>query len=229
MRCNPQAAPLAIESQPSFIECALPWRTYEKTLGAIRTSTSPGAVPHEFAGLLRTTGANRASICPTFGLFFSSVMSPRLHAWSAPFGTDPGSVGNLSRFARYAQLQLSDARGSLRNQMNKPCCCDEACESVETTTNLFAACTWRVEPQVAFCENSGKLDPLGSAHQQVTVLSGSVNKFSAPFSILLHRISPSRACSSITGLTICWPTCFCSRCRLRITRRNPDHLFARQV
>src|SRR5207245_2261110 len=100
-------------------------------------------------GLLRTTGANRASICPTFGLFFSSVMSPRLHAWSAPFGTDPGSVGNLSRFARYAQLQLSDARGSLRNQMNKPCCCDESCESVETTTNLFAACTWRVEPQVA--------------------------------------------------------------------------------
>ena len=52
-----------------------------------------------------------------------------------------------------------------KNETNKACCCDELCESVETATNLFAACTWRAESQVAFCENGGKLGSLGAAHE----------------------------------------------------------------
>src|SRR6516162_9287691 len=47
----------------------------------------------------------------------------------------------------------------------KPCCCDEFCESVETTTTLFPACTWRVESPAPFCENSGKLESLASAYE----------------------------------------------------------------
>src|SRR5690349_7843385 len=44
----------------------------------------------------------------------------------------------------------------LKNKTNKPCCCDDSCESVETTPNRFPAFTCSCDSPAPFCENSGK-------------------------------------------------------------------------
>lgn len=45
----------------------------------------------------------------------------------------------------------------LENKTNKPCCCDDSCESVETAANHFFGFTYCRNLQAPFCENSGKL------------------------------------------------------------------------
>ena len=44
----------------------------------------------------------------------------------------------------------------LKNRTMKPCCCDDACESVETAPKRFPPCTCRADFPAPFCENRGK-------------------------------------------------------------------------
>jgi len=44
----------------------------------------------------------------------------------------------------------------LKKRTMKPCCCDDACESVETAPKRFPACTCRADFPAPFCENRGK-------------------------------------------------------------------------
>jgi hypothetical protein len=59
---------------------------------------------------------------------------------------------------------------------------------VETAKTPIAELVYRAPFQVVFCENSGKRRPYQSAHHEFSDFAHSVNKFSAPFSSLLHKV-----------------------------------------
>src|SRR3979490_2023794 len=82
----------------------------------------------------------------------------------------------------------------------KACCCDERCESVETSQTPIAYSVYGLELQVAFCENRGKTEPYLRVRCEFRIWSTPINIFSAPFSSLLHRIQIQDGKGILKGL-----------------------------
>jgi hypothetical protein len=51
---------------------------------------------------------------------------------------------------------ISSARDLSEKEKSKPCCCNDPCESVETTPSCFSAFACSRHFPAPFCENSGK-------------------------------------------------------------------------
>src|SRR5437773_2017264 len=70
---------------------------------------------------------------------------------------------------RYSQQQALLQETFLEIEMITPCCCDESCEFVETTPNLFVACTSEGAFAAAICGNRGKLRSSAPIYQTVDI------------------------------------------------------------
>src|SRR5207249_6354374 len=70
---------------------------------------------------------------------------------------------------RDSQQQALLQETFLEIEMINPCCCDESCEFVETTPNLFVACTSEGAFAAAICGNRGKLDSSAPMYQTVDI------------------------------------------------------------
>jgi hypothetical protein len=109
-------------------------------------------------------------------------------AWVCLVGLATELAFSFTHHHKNPQPQLLLQENSTENKTKNPCCCDDPCESVESTPNRFSTFTCSRASPAPFCDNSGKSGRLALMDKFAHVSSTPFNRFLASFSILLHRI-----------------------------------------